>query len=456
MSIPASSPHVVLGGGVHGLSTAYHLARALDERGQGSGEDVVVLEKSRIGAGASGIACGVVRNFYFSPPMAEVIRVSVELFESDPAGFGYHPVGYIAAVPEQQAADCVAIQRQQSEIGYRSDVVLGEERCREHMRAIFPDWNGDGIAAVLHEHQGGWAETQTTVDNLARLARAQGVRIFEGVEVTGIDLHDGEVSSVETTAGTIDTDFFVAGPGPWSAHVWRMLELPPEVRVRRKDKPTSPIGDSPRVEAGDDHELKPIVTYWRLQEGDFWLDDVDLEDADGREPPVVHLDHVVPLESDRDGRVIEDGAWGIYYKIGRRGYGVQGGGVPIRLGSEFELEPYGHANPEHVVGDEFTDYFTAALAWAHERFRGKGREWHADPHGGIGAFTPDNYPVVDFVRPNAYVILDSNHGFKMIGMGKLVANDIVGGGESRLDPFRFSRYESGVTHAVSQSPYPWN
>jgi len=456
VTLPTSSPYVVLGGGVHGLSTAYHLALALAERGQGSGEDVVVLEKSRIGAGASGIACGVVRNFYFSPPMAEVIRVSVELFESDPAGFGYHPVGYIAAVPDQQAEDCVAIQRRQAEIGYRSDVVLGEERCREHMRAIFPDWNGNGIKAVLHEYQGGWAETQTTVENLARLARAQGVRIYEGVEVTGIDLHDGEVSSVETTAGTIDTDFFVAGPGPWSGNVWRMLDLPPEVRVRRKDRPTSPIGDAPRVEAGDDRELRPMVTYWKLQEGDFWLDDVDLKDSAGHEPPVVHLDHVVPLESDRDGRVIEDGAWGIYYKIGRRGYGVQGGGVPIRLGTEFELEPYGHANPDHVVGDEFTDYFTAALAWAHERFRGKGREWHADPHGGIGAFTPDNYPVVDFVRPNAYVVLDSNHGFKMIGLGKLVANDIVGGGESRLDPFRFSRYESGVTHAVSQSPYPWN
>ena len=438
MALPASSPYVVLGGGVHGLSTAYHLALKLAERGDGSGADVVVLEKSRIGAGASGIACGVVRNFYFSPPMAEVIRVSVELFETDPAGFGYHPVGYIAAVPEQQAEDCVAIQRRQAEIGYRSEVVRGEERCREHMRAIFPDWNGDGITAVLHEHQGGWAETQRTVENLARLARSLGVRIYEGVEVTGIDLHGDEVHAIETSAGTIETDFFVAGPGPWSASAWRMLDLPDEVQV-----------------AGSD-EAKPIVTYWKLQEGDYWLDDVDFVDGRGNEPPVVHLDHVVPLVSDRDGRVIEDGPWGIYYKIGRRGFGVQGGGVPIRLGTDVELEPYGHANPDHVVGDEFTDYFTAGLAWAHERFRGKGREWHADPHGGIGAFTPDNYPIVDFVRSNAYVVLDSNHGFKMIGMGKLVAEDILGGGEPRLDPFRFSRFEAGVTHAVSNSPYPWN
>ena len=457
--LPESAPYVVLGGGVHGLSSAYHIAQALEETGEGSGSDVIVLEKKHLAAGASGIACGVVRNFYFSPPMAEVIRVSVELFETDPAGFGYHPVGYIAAVPEVQAEDCVAIQKQQAEIGYRSDVILGEKACQEHMQAIFPDWNGEGIDAVLHERQGGWAETNKTVENLGRLARSKGVRLFEGVEVTGFDIRDDRVHAVETDHGSIETDLFVAGAGPWGGHVWRMLGLPPEVRVARKEKPTSPVGDSPRVEAdgnGSGYETKPIVTYWKLQEGDYWLDDVELADSSGKEPPVVHLDHVVPLRSDRDGHVIDQGPWGIYYKIGRRGFGVQGGGVPIKLGTETELEPYGHDNPEHIVGDDFTDYFTARLAWAHERFRGKGDEWHTDPHGGIGAFTPDNYPVVDFVLPNAYMVMDSNHGFKMIGMGRLVANDIVRGGENRLDPFRLARYERGVTHAVSHSPYPWN
>src|SRR5919201_5909226 len=232
---PDSSTYLVLGGGVHGLSSAYHLALELEASGRGSGADIVVLEKNHIGAGASGIACGVVRNFYFSPPMAEVISVSVELFESDPAGFGYHAVGYIAAVPEVQAKECVAIQARQAEIGYRSDVVLGERACTEHMRAIFPDWNGEGIEAVLHERQGGWAETHQTVENLGKLAREKGVRIFEGIEVTGFDLHDGVVQSVETDRGSIATELFVAGAGPWAGHVWRVLELPSEVRDARKE-----------------------------------------------------------------------------------------------------------------------------------------------------------------------------------------------------------------------------
>src|SRR5438552_15834690 len=101
-------------------------------------------------------------------------------------------------------------------MSYRSDVVLGEQALNQHMRAIFPDWNGEGIEAVLHERQGGWAETMKTVENLARLARSKGVRIFEGIEVTGIDLHDGPVRSVETAAGPIATEPLFARAGPRS------------------------------------------------------------------------------------------------------------------------------------------------------------------------------------------------------------------------------------------------
>ncbi len=67
--LPKGKKYVIIGAGIHGLSTALHLARELQGRGKGSGEDIIVLDKSGIGAGASGIACGVVRNFYYpSPP----------------------------------------------------------------------------------------------------------------------------------------------------------------------------------------------------------------------------------------------------------------------------------------------------------------------------------------------------------------------------------------------------
>src|SRR5439155_513547 len=78
---PRTSPYVVVGAGIHGLSTAYHLAKELRTRGVGSGADIVVLDKSSPGAGASGIACGVVRNNYFQPAMSELMQACVEVRE---------------------------------------------------------------------------------------------------------------------------------------------------------------------------------------------------------------------------------------------------------------------------------------------------------------------------------------------------------------------------------------
>ena len=119
-SLPSSAPYVVVGAGIHGLSTAYHLAKELRARGSGSGRDVVVLEKSEPGAGASGIACGVVRNNYFQPAMSELMQACVEVWESDPEAYAYNPVGYIALGPAVQEPDLAATFERQERIGYRS------------------------------------------------------------------------------------------------------------------------------------------------------------------------------------------------------------------------------------------------------------------------------------------------------------------------------------------------
>ncbi len=100
MAFPNRSPYVIIGAGIHGLSTAWHLARELRARGRGDGRDIVVLDKSGIAAGASGIACGVIRNNYFQPAMRELMAHSVEVWESDPEAFHYHPVGYMQISPE--------------------------------------------------------------------------------------------------------------------------------------------------------------------------------------------------------------------------------------------------------------------------------------------------------------------------------------------------------------------
>src|SRR5437764_8185345 len=96
-TVPSSTSYAVIGAGIHGLSTAWHLAMELEARGTGSGKDVVVVDKSGPGAGASGIACGCVRNLYMTEPIHAILRHSVDVWASDPVAFGFQQVADISA-----------------------------------------------------------------------------------------------------------------------------------------------------------------------------------------------------------------------------------------------------------------------------------------------------------------------------------------------------------------------
>ena len=120
------------------------------------------------------------------------------------------------------------------------------------------------------------------------------------------------------------------------------------------------------------------------------------------------------------------------------------------------IDPYGPASPDFVVGKDFRAVWAAGLSHCQARFEGKAGLMSNSPSGGIGAFTPDNFPVFDTFCENVYVIADSNHGFKMIGVGALVAKELLGETQALLEPFRYSRYAEGQLHPVSNSPYPWS
>ena len=427
MELKAAS-HVVVGGGVHGLS----VARRLAERGA----DVVVLEKERVGAGASGVAGGIVRNYYRSAGVTELIRLSVEMFEDDPDAYGFRQVGYLAAVPEAQVDDLVAISEHHERAGYGSELVTGAAECREYLSWSWPDWEAE-VAALLHERRGGWADAMQTVRHLAARARAAGATIAEGVEVTGFELGPEGVEAVLTSRGSVPCEVLVAAPGPWAARLWRLLGQPPEVEVA--------------VNGGS--ERRPLFSYLKAQEGEFALPSVGLAGSAGHEAPVVHLDQAGPLVSDRDGRTLAEGPWGIYFRMGRTGTGITGGGLPVVLDQPV-LDPYGPDNPVHAAEPSFGEFFTSGLAAAIRRFRGRASDWQQTLAGGIVMHTPDNYPVCDWALPNAYAIIDAGHGFKMLALGHLAADDIIDG-ETRLEPFRIARFERGELHAASKGPYPW-
>ncbi len=445
MSMPSHVKYLIVGAGIHGLSTAYHLALELKGRGKGSGADILVVDKTAIAAGASGIACGVIRNNYFQPAMRELIAQCVEVWESDAQAYHYHPVGYLQISPEAMHADVAGIAAEQRAIGYDSVFVEGAADCARYMKGMLDDWQAEGTTSVLHEKRGGYANNTASVYALAGKAEAEGVRIVGGVEITGFRLDGGALSAVETSRGEIAVDYVVAACGPWIPRLWELLKLPGSIAVKGAD--------------GRVHEGVPMWTFWSLQEGTLGIDPGLQKTNDGRMPPVIHVDSDVPLRSDVDGSLITEEMWGIYYKPDFHFGGIQGGAAPLKVETEPErvaIDPYGPSSPDFVVGDEFAHMWCSALAHCQKRFEGQIPRFKNEPSGGIGAFTPDNFPVFDVFRQNCYVIADSNHGYKMIGVGKLVAGEICGQVSTLLEPFRFGRYAEGRLHPVSHSPFPWS
>ena len=160
-------------------------------------------------------------------------------------------------------------------------------------------------------------------------------------------------------------------------------------------------------------------TYWYLQEGEVEIDPAQFVTNDGKMSAVLHVDSDQPLRTD-DGTLVTDEQWGVYFKPDRTS--IQGGAEPIRLGNEFEVDPY----PTGTIDPRFVEMWPAALSHCLERFENCRMYFRHVRSGGVGAFTVDNFPVFDYMKPNVFVVADSNHGYKMIAVGREVAR-VIGG-----------------------------
>ena len=443
MSFQTHYKYLIIGAGIHGLSTAFHLAKELRLKKQGSGKDILVIDKSAIGAGASGIACGIIRNNYYQPAMQELIAHSVSRWEEDAEGYGYLPVGYMQISPESMHGDVAEIYGRQKDISYESEFIEGEKDCLRYMRdKVFDDWQAENVTSILHEKRGGYAQNARSLYRLADKAEDEGARIVTGVEVTGF-LDNGYLKGVETTRGNIQCDCVIIGAGPWVENFWKMLDLPERIDIKDED--------------GKVHKDIRMWTFWCLQEGTLGVKPAYGMDNRGKMPPVIHVDTDAPLYSSEDGSLITDEMWGIYYKPDFNFRGIQGGSTPNKVEKkEVKVDPYGIDSQNFVVGPEFAHMWTSALAHCQKRYEDKHLRYKDEPSGGLGAFSPDNFPIFDFVKENCYLIADSSHGYKMIGVGDLVAKEIMGEEQTLLKPFRFDRYEKRELLPESNSPFPWS
>ncbi len=227
--LPNKAAVVVIGGGVMGVSTAYHLAA----RGC---QDVLVLEKAAfLGSEATGKCAGGIRYQFSTEINVRLSLLSLPLLASFEEEQG-QPIdlrwtGYLFLLDND--ADVCAYQAQvsmQNGLGVQSVMLSHDEVAR-----MVPLLNTDDIMGGAYHVHDGLADPSGVVQGYAAGARRRGVQLLTGVEVTGVRVRSGKVAGVETSQGAIDAPVVVNAAGPWAGKVAAMAGVDlPVVPVRRQ------------------------------------------------------------------------------------------------------------------------------------------------------------------------------------------------------------------------------
>lgn len=238
-NFPTRARVVVIGGGVMGLSTAYHLAK------QGV-QDVVLVERGELGAGSTCKAAGGVRaqfsdavNIELGMRSLEVFRNFPELFDQD---IDLDECGYLFLLEREE--DLRTFERNvelQRSMGLESRIISVEEA-----KELSPLISTEGLIAGVWSPEAGHCTPESVVQGYARAARALGVRIIRHCEVTDVVREGDTITAVETAQGSIATDTVVCCAGAWSRALGDMVgvDLPVDP-VRRELLVTEPMPDLP-------------------------------------------------------------------------------------------------------------------------------------------------------------------------------------------------------------------
>jgi sarcosine oxidase subunit beta len=214
-ALPDSAAVVIVGGGVIGVSAAFHLAEA--------GVDVVLLERAQLGSGSTCRAAGGVRTQFSDRLNVELARRSMAAFRDFAQRPGWeidlHEVGYLFVLSRRSDVDeferSVALQ---NEVGLDSRILTPHE-----VRRLCPLVQGEDILAGAFSPGDGHATPEAVVQGYAFAARAHGAEIRTNCEVLDIESSGGEIVRVVTTRGAIRTGTVICAAGAWSRRCGAMV-----------------------------------------------------------------------------------------------------------------------------------------------------------------------------------------------------------------------------------------
>ncbi|MEJ2580650.1 MAG: FAD-dependent oxidoreductase [Acidobacteriota bacterium] len=208
--LPSTTRVVIIGGGVIGCSVAYHL-------GHLGWKDVVLLERDQLTSGTTWHAAGLMTTFGSTSETSVEMRMYTrelyaQLEEETGLATGFEPIGFV-----ELAADKDRVEEYRRVAAFNrhlgNDV---EENGPDEIKRLFPLARVDDIEAGFYLPQDGRVNPVDATMALAKGTRQLGVRIIEGVSVTGVTTKNGRASGVMTTQGEIEAEFVVNCAGMWA------------------------------------------------------------------------------------------------------------------------------------------------------------------------------------------------------------------------------------------------
>jgi glycine/D-amino acid oxidase-like deaminating enzyme len=203
---------IVLGGGIVGTSTLFHLADLGAKR-------TLLLERGELASGGTGKSCANIRTHYsilsntdLAVRSLEMIRDLKHVLDDPDADAGFVNSGYLILAEEgdtaTQLAANLALQREHG--------AMTEQVSADQVLELHPLLDVSDVAAIGYEPESGYADPHMTTHSLARAAKRRGAEIRTGTSVAEIIEERGEVRGVRTSAGPIYAPSVISALGPWT------------------------------------------------------------------------------------------------------------------------------------------------------------------------------------------------------------------------------------------------
>lgn len=218
MTLPTHAQIVVIGGGIIGCSTAYHLAR--DHKA-----DVILLEQGSLTSGSTWHAAGLVGQLRSSASITRVLKYSVDLYKGLEAetglATGWKMTGCLRLATNQDRwTEFKRLATTAGSFGMEMHLVSPEE-----VKRMWPLMNVDDLVGASWLPTDGQASPSDITQSLAKGARMHGAKIVENVRVTGFDTKDGRILKVKTTLGDIACEKVVNCGGQWARQIGAMAGI---------------------------------------------------------------------------------------------------------------------------------------------------------------------------------------------------------------------------------------